>query len=850
MIDFILWYIIITLLGLLTFPLAYTLLPALADRGYAFSRALGWLLWGYIFWLLGSLGVLQNDVGGELLALLLLVGFVLWSLRQTGWGEIKAWFGAQRRLVWTVEILFLLAFAGWAVVRAANPEIVGTEKPMELAFINSILRSPTLPPHDPWLSGYAISYYYFGYVLVAMLARLAGTLGGVAFNLGGALVFALSAIGSYGLLYNLLALREREPASNLVLSRGEGPATRNTLPAPRSPLPALLAPFFILIVSNLGGLLHLLRLGGVFWRTDETGTLVSPVWSWLDMGSFSNPPPTDPFPHWWWWQASRILQDFDFNGANKGDIIGEFPFFSYLLADLHPHVLAMPFAFLAMALAFQIFMDRGLERLLWPRLNLSPMLFLVSTVIFGGMAFLNTWDAPFYVTLFAGAYVLRGWIVGGGRWKVGSFVRDFFVTGLSLGLAGIIAYLPFYLGFDSQAGGPLPNVIYVTRGIYLWLMFAPLLVPIFVYLFHLWNREAQADLHTLKRPLQVVLGLIALLFLVSLVITGIISSLSLFPEIAAAADIYLGSLAAPSWGALLREGLIRRLTIPGTLLTLVTLLTFVLATLWPRHQDQEKESVSPQLPGSLAPSHIFILLLTLIAGLLVLAPEFIYLRDLFGYRINTIFKFYFLAWLMWGIVASYATIVMWARLRPPWRAVFRLGMSIVLGLALIYPVLGLWTKTNGFGPSQWTLDGTAYLQRGSPDEAAAMAWLREAPLGIVAEAVGGSYTTFARMSVHSGQPTVLGWEFHEVQWRGGTDEMGSRKADIEHLYCIPSWGEARQVLDQYDIRYVVVGTKERSEYAAGSQSCPSGLSETKFIRNLPTAFQQGEITIYEVPWRE
>ena len=84
----------------------------------------------------------------------------------------------------SVEALFLLAFAAWAFVRAANPEAVGTEKPMELAFINAILRSPAFPPHDPWLSGYAISYYYFGYVLVAMLAKTGGTSGGVAFNLG------------------------------------------------------------------------------------------------------------------------------------------------------------------------------------------------------------------------------------------------------------------------------------------------------------------------------------------------------------------------------------------------------------------------------------------------------------------------------------------------------------------------------------------------------------------------------------------------------------------------------------------------------------------------------------------
>jgi len=223
---------------------------------------------------------------------------------------------------------------------------------------------------------------------------------------------------------------------------------------------------------------------------------------------------------------------------------------------------------------------------------------------------------------------------------------------------------------------------------------------------------------------------------------------------------------------------------------------------------------------------------------------------MFGYRINTIFKFYFLAWLMWGIVAAYATVVLWGRLSSSWKIVFRIGMILILGLALIYPVLGLWTKTDGFNPPQWTLDGTAYLQRNSPDEAAAMIWLSEAPLGIVAEAVGGSYTTFARMASHSGQPTVLGWEFHEIQWRGGTKEMGSRKADIERLYCTPSWDEARQILEQYDIRYVVVGIKERIEYAADDQACPTGLGETKFIRNLPVAFEQGELTIFEVPWQE
>ncbi len=120
-------------------------------------------------------------------------------------GEIQFVIGFNRiaELILVNEILFLVAFAGMAIIRAANPEILGTEKPMELAFINAILHSPEFPPHDPWLSGYAISYYYFGYVLVAMLAKITLVQGSIAFNLGIALVFGLSASGAFGLVYNL-----------------------------------------------------------------------------------------------------------------------------------------------------------------------------------------------------------------------------------------------------------------------------------------------------------------------------------------------------------------------------------------------------------------------------------------------------------------------------------------------------------------------------------------------------------------------------------------------------------------------------------------------------------------------
>ena len=161
MLSLLAWYLLVSVLGWLTFPLAFHLFPALADRGFSLARTFGMLVWGYAFWLMASLGIVQNDGGGLLLGLVVLAavsGSVL--LRKETRKLLGEWMGSNGRVIVTVEVLFFLAFIVWAFVRAGNPEIVGTEKPMELAFINAILHSPTFPPHDPWLSGYAISYYY------------------------------------------------------------------------------------------------------------------------------------------------------------------------------------------------------------------------------------------------------------------------------------------------------------------------------------------------------------------------------------------------------------------------------------------------------------------------------------------------------------------------------------------------------------------------------------------------------------------------------------------------------------------------------------------------------------------
>ncbi len=551
------WYLLITLIGFISLPLTFRLFPFLADRGYSLARPLGLLIGGYLFWLLGSFDVLQNDAGGVVTAFLILAGVNLALLHGRG-EEFKAFFRQQQRMVVTAEILFGLAFAAWAFVRAANPEITYTEKPMELAFINSILRSPGLPPNDPWLSGYAISYYYFGYIIVSTLIRLTGVSASVGFNLAVTAWFALTALGAYGVLFNLL------------MARRPGDADREKAASSAASW-ALLAPLFILIVSNLSGFLDVLHARGIFWSRQPDGSLTSGFWTWLGIKEFDVPPP-QPFGWmparggWIWWRGSRVLQDYNLLGGSE-EVIDEFPFFSYLLADLHPHVLAMPFVLLAIGLAMNFYLkasQTGFSRLELPAF-LKSLEFWSAALILGGLAFLNTWDFPFYVALFCATYVLVRYRLEG--WQT-QRVWDFLWLGFLLGISGILLYLPFYVGFASQAGGLLPSLIYFTPGANFWVMFAPFLVPIMTWLMTLVVRNR------LRKDLRLGLlgstALVAALWLLMLLFGALIQVVasSGAGELASAAQLFFARMGGS--GTELFAGLMSaRLSRPGTWLTLL-----------------------------------------------------------------------------------------------------------------------------------------------------------------------------------------------------------------------------------------------------------------------------------------
>jgi YYY domain-containing protein len=889
------WYGIITLVGVFSLPIAFRFFPRLASRGYAFLRPLSLLIWGYSFWMLGSLGILQNDLGGVLLGLGILVicSFVL--LRGDTRNQIKEWFNQSWKTVVVVEVVFFVFFAGWTIVRAANPEAAYTEKPMELAFINSILQSDSFPPPDPWLSGYAISYYYFGYILVSMLTRVTGVASSVAFNLSSSLWFGMTAAAAYGVGHDLIhAWQTRKSKA--------GETINDTTIKKISRSGGLLGPFFLLLLGNLEGLLEILYAKRFFWTTAADGTFTSRFWSWLQILEL-NTAPTQPaswLPNrstgWIWWRGSRVIQDVSMSGGNI-EVIDEFPFFTYLLSDLHPHLLAMPFCLLAIALALNLFLSIEKKDVkTWASFRWMPRWESWLTVlILGSLAFLNTWDFPIYVGLFAVVILYKRIREAGWYWGL---AWEFLLNGLVLGVTGVVLFLPFYIGFQSQAGGILPSLEYMTRGVNFWVMFGIFLSLLLIWLIYTIRQK--------EIPFSLVKGIkfaafcFLSLFLLSTLWGLILFNLSAIGEnLASFSNATLGvlgeklsalvtNLPDPKtfwdvqifnlftlWGsktisanatltsvgekmimggqafsglhgnysvlAIIQESITRRIVSPGAWLTLAVMLTLVWGLLNGKKQpekvntENEPSVVEQQQEPNIK---IFVLILTLIGLGLTIFPEYFYLRDQFGSRMNTIFKFYFQAWMFWSIAAAFASIELLAELKR-WKlvlfSVFWTGL-IVAGMA--YPVVMLLNKTSNFSPIVWTLDGNEYISRYNPDDYLAFNWLATQDYGIVAEAVGGSYTDYARISTRSGFPTVLGWPGHESQWRGGATEMGSRAADISILYETQSADETLAIIQKYRIQYVYVGNLELIQYKVARE---------KFDALFDLIYSNGSVTIYEVP---
>ena len=749
------WYGLLLVLTIAWAPWVRLLCDRLPDRGATIVRPLALLATIYPAWLLTSSG--RVPFANPLLWATVAIGAI------TGWTVLvrarrldRRWLG----LLLVAEMLTLTAFAGYTWLRGFTPEILNTEKPMDAAFLMSSSVTTTMPPPDPWFAGAPINYYYLGYLIQGSLARLSDVPGTTGYNLALATTFSAGVTAAAGLGWNLIrAWYAHRPA---LIAAG-------------------LAATLLLLAGNLYAALQLVQTPGA--------TLAA---GWWDKAVGVG------------WRASRIVCDTvrvrnDCEGSYE--TINEFPSFSFILGDLHPHVLALPFVLSALALALNLVLLRrsappSIDRDGWVRIGATG-------AVVGSLYALNSWDFPTYLLIAATAL----WWGTGGRWRPPAVLIA----------AAIAAWLPFYANFVT----PALNVAELLP--------APLQsLPVVPRLFGI------IGVHTGERTsIGEFLTMFGLPYALGLWLLG---------------SWWLGSRAGPERWEIPRWAAVSAAVAPIMAIVLAAPLVVLCGV--PLILALVMLGEHPPVTARSLGAALFALGLALVLG-----TEFVYIQDVFQNRMNTLFKFYYQAWVLFAIAGAVAVVVIWTDARP--RRLIRAALigltSLGVAAGLVYPVLSARQWTGEFG--HWSgLDGIAHLERYSADELAAIRWLQAntSPHDVLLEAAGCSYEVnggvpFNRAATFSGVPTVIGWGGHEQQWRRGSpaqlQEIPRRAAGVAKMFAEPSG----TIADQYGITLLYVGQYERGNWrhvcdVAGPYP---GLDRPGYPGSgWETAFDQGEVTIY------
>ncbi len=792
MIDFIAWALTVEALGLIALPVTFVLFSRMPYGGYAFSKPLGILLFSFLVWVVGLTGVVSlNRAVVSVLAVVLVTASLLAIRNRTP--EFLEYLKAQRWTIVVVDVLFLGALVGWAVVRAHNPSISHTEQPMDFALLNSAVRAESMPPQDPWLSGHSVSYYYFGYVMHGLLAKLSGVEPAVAYNLAIALLFSLAFTGAFGLVSEMVAMHRKERGRRDILSIGFG----------------LLGGLLMVWVGNLQGVAESVRslgLGG------------EGLWGWVGVEGATKVPESSSFyptEFWWWWRSTRVI-----DAADSFPAITEFPSFSFILGDLHPHVMSLPFVILALALGFTALASGDTFGVGWIRRN--KVAFVLIALSLGALGFLNSWDLPLGLGLFLGTTFIasRRSVESWGR----EHMKDWTIFAGALVALSVLLYLPFYLGDRPSPLFPwvLPVKDVHTRYIDYFLvlgLFLLITVPFMLTLVLRHRRSIGA--------VGGVWGRGALVLLVPFVVWAAIVLLS-------------GVVQGETTESLTEVG--RRFLWTLPLLALIGL------AFWLMFRLGLNAAKGATVPVIFATILIF-------AGLFVtLGPELFRIVDVFDNRMNTVFKFYYQAWILLALASAFAVYYLlanWDWSRPTRRAAGATAVVLVgllIAATSMYSLGAIDNKADSW-PGSPTLNGLAFVGPSDSSERRGLEFLsRDASLGsVLVEAVsvddrgipGGSYNIdYARISGRTGVPTVIGWAGHEEQWRGNRVGFRERADDIKTIYTEIDLFVIRDLLEKYDIEYVYVGRLERDLY-----DVPDTAS---FDRFMDRAFESGDITIYKV----
>jgi len=801
------WLLVVEILGILAIPIMFVIFRGLSDRGIvSFGKLGGILIAGYVTWILPSLKIQNQPLLAYSRSLAFLSVFALGAagcvLFLRNRYAITTFIAERRKLLLTTELVFLFTFLFFAVCRSFLPEIFWGEKPMDFSFLNAIGRSSSFPPPETWMSGRTLNYFYYGHYLVSFIGKLAGVPGSFSFNLGIALAPALVATGTYGILRSKLQKRWGAIAI------------------------AATGVVFVIFLANISG-----------------------VFEFFFNPRYLKEPRSFKFHYFW--ATSRVIKP---HGT-----INEYPFWTYLFADLHGHALAMPLMMGIIGLVYNAVASAGRSLRRTISGKVCGVLFLAR--VFGSLGAAKSWDLPTASILMVIGFAVAAWKEGAepdstlsrqilldlaprpkwSRWLL--LIRNGVVVGFSAVVAFLL-FLPFWLNQKSVSKtelrmnrgnefAPLPEFLQV------WGLFIFIALCFFAYVVwrrtwvaaRRWESKERDTLHWDIRRTGIYgigySGAIAILLVFCLGIAAIIGLTGitcLERGLQHADKSELSSVLRNSVSTLRQGGL-------GPVLKMgarhVTTILFVMG-------------VFVTLGGGLSPRLCFASALLTVGIGVVGACEYVTVID----RMNTIFKYYFAmwplfaipcAWIAWGVLSGFPGEPSLSVASGEGRSrmvVFRslsgAGMVLLGALAVFTTVTACcsWLKSHDVDmpvrKSAYsekdlpTLDGTRFMARVYPEEYAAIQWLNSdnvpgIPVLLEASKESG-YGRHMRITMNTGIPTVVGWKHHLTQRAQSEYEIGRRLNDVSMIYSTKDKKLALKKIKEYGISLIYVGWLERETY--------------------------------------
>jgi len=717
--DVLVWWAVLLFIGLMYYPLANIFFSSFTDRGFLLSKTIGLAISSYILWLMSFMKILPIS-RLACIGVTAVPGLLLYIYMLSGRKRMENLLPDNDTLQWilTGESLFLFSLCFWTYLRGFNPRIEGLEKFMDYGFLNSILRSGYVPPKDMWFAGGNINYYYFGHYVSAFITRLSGLKTEIAYNIMMAALFAFCMTLCFVIASNLIKGFGIKNKAQMIFG-------------------GMISAFLV----SLGGNLHSFFYGFLSKFTEKGDK-------------------------YWFPDATRYI---GYNPETRDKTIHEFPVYSFVVSDLHAHVINMIFVLLLIALLIAVFRKlekRSAERL--DGLNILYEAFIPELLLLGLLTGIfqmsNYWDYPIYLTVTLFTLFCAG-IRQYGYKKIAviiSFIRFFIVLASS-----IVFAVPFNMTFDKMTGGirftedrTLPHQFLVLWGYQLTLA-----VIFFIYVLYT-EQNIKWKFERGKERLEI-----------------------------------------------------------RSRMTLMSRIQNVL----------DKNPVED----------VFAVILCVSAIGLLIIPELVYVKDIYSAehkRANTMFKLTYQAFIMFGLAAGYIFIRIRRHSRKDRKiAAAKIIAFIMIALPMIYPFYAIPSWYRYLNPERYEgLDGLAFMKKEHPDDYELVIWLRENVQGqpAVLEANGDSYSYNGRISMATGLPTIQGWYVHEWLWRNDYKIVSERVEEVKTVYESDDIDMTREILEKYQIRYIVIGRPERDLF--------QDLNEEKLLTLGNVVFERPGVKLIEI----